>query len=228
MDCSKFEELFNPGSIKDRIHIIGCGSVGSTLAELLARYGLTKFDLYDFDIVESKNIANQMFRDKDIGKLKVDALKDIICEINPLAEKDIIIHSDGYQGQNLSGFVFLAVDDIELRKSICLAQQYNIFIKAIFDIRTGLYDAETRAARWKSLTDRNILIESMNFTNEEANKATPVSACGVEFGVAPTVRMVCTVAVSNFLNFIKEGELVRLIIVNPFDFKNDNTVISIQ
>ena len=58
MDCSKFLELFNPSKVRDRIHIIGCGSVGSTIAELLMRYGLKKFDLYDFDIVEEKNIAN--------------------------------------------------------------------------------------------------------------------------------------------------------------------------
>ena len=43
MDTSKFIEVFNPDSVKERIHIIGCCSVGSTVAELLARYGLTKF-----------------------------------------------------------------------------------------------------------------------------------------------------------------------------------------
>ena len=83
MDCSKFLELFNPSKVRDRIHIIGCGSVGSTIAELLMRYGLKKFDLYDFDFVEEKNIANQMFRQNDVGQPKVEALKDLMVEINP-------------------------------------------------------------------------------------------------------------------------------------------------
>lgn len=228
MDCSKFSEIFDPSQIRERIHIIGCGSVGSTLAELLSRYGLTKFDLYDFDIVEAKNIANQMFRHKDIGKKKVDALKDIICEINPEAEKDIRVHEEGYIGQDISGYVFLAVDDIELRKKICEDNMYNMFIKLVIDIRTGLYEAETRAAKWSKVTDKKILIESMNFTNEDAKQATPVSACGVEFGVASTVRMICTVAVSNFINFMQGKTISRVILVNPFDFQEDNTVISIH
>lgn len=61
MDLSKIEMVFDPASVKGRIHIIGCGSVGSTVAELLARYGLTKFTLWDMDFVEPKNIVNQMF-----------------------------------------------------------------------------------------------------------------------------------------------------------------------
>lgn len=36
MDLSKIEMVFDPASVKGRIHIIGCGSVGSTVAELLA------------------------------------------------------------------------------------------------------------------------------------------------------------------------------------------------
>lgn len=228
MDCSKFMELFNPASVKDRIHIIGCGSVGSTIAELLARYGLKMFDLYDFDVVEAKNIANQMYRHKDIGRLKVEALKDLISEINPEAKSEIVIHSEGYTDQPLSGYVFLAVDDIELRKRICEEQQYNPFIRTVVDVRTGLYDAETRAARWSSFTDRKTLIDSMNFTNEQAKAATPVSACGVEFGVAPTVRMVCTLAVTNFMNYLLGNDLSRLILVNPFDFEHDNTVMVVK
>lgn len=228
MDCSKFLELFNPSKVRDRIHIIGCGSVGSTIAELLMRYGLKKFDLYDFDFVEEKNIANQMFRQNDVGQPKVEALKDLMVEINPEAEEDIKIHPEGYIGQEISGYVFLAVDDIELRKKICEENQHNPFIKSVIDVRTGLYDAETRAARWTSPNDKKILIESMNFTNEEARAATPVSACGVSFGVAPTVRMVCTVAVANFMNFLQGKDLARLILVNPFDFENNNTVMVIQ
>lgn len=227
MDCSKFLELFNPSKIRDRIHIIGCGSVGSTIAELLARYGLTKFDLYDFDVVESKNIANQMFRTQDIGLQKVDALCNILCEINPDVASNIVLHGEGYVGQPLSGYVFLAVDDIELRREICESNQYNSFIKSVIDVRTGLYDAETRAAYWASYNDKKALIDSMQFSNADAEKATPRSACGVAFGVAPTVRMVCTCAVANFMNFLGGAELTRLILVNPFSF-DGNTVMTVK
>ena len=64
--------------MRERIHIIGCGSVGSTLAELLARLGLTKITLYDFDTVEPKNLANQLFRQEHINMTKVDALTSML------------------------------------------------------------------------------------------------------------------------------------------------------
>ena len=57
MDLSKSYEFFQPEKYDGRIHIIGCGSVGSTLAENLARCGVTKMTLWDFDTVESHNIA---------------------------------------------------------------------------------------------------------------------------------------------------------------------------
>ena len=52
MDLSKSYEFFQPEKDDAMIHIIGCGSVGSTIAENLARCGVTKMTLYDFDKVE--------------------------------------------------------------------------------------------------------------------------------------------------------------------------------
>ena len=37
MDLSKSYDFFQPSMTDGRIHIIGCGSVGSALAELLVR-----------------------------------------------------------------------------------------------------------------------------------------------------------------------------------------------
>ena len=74
MDLSKSYDYFQPEKDTARIHIIGCGSVGATVAENLARCGITKFTLWDFDTVEPHNLANQIFRQHDIGKTKVEAL----------------------------------------------------------------------------------------------------------------------------------------------------------
>ena len=35
MNLAKSLDVFSPHDVKGRIHIIGCGSVGSTIAELL-------------------------------------------------------------------------------------------------------------------------------------------------------------------------------------------------
>ena len=115
MDLSKSYEFFQPEKDKARIHIVGCGSVGSTLAENLVRCGVTKLMLWDFDRVESHNIVNQMFRHQDIGKSKVEALYDILMEINPEVKDDIKLKPEGWNGKMMSGYIFLAVDSIELR-----------------------------------------------------------------------------------------------------------------
>ena len=70
MDLSKSYDFFQPDKVAQRVHIIGCGSVGSTIAENLARCGVTKFTLWDFDSVEAHNIVNQMFTQEDVGKKK--------------------------------------------------------------------------------------------------------------------------------------------------------------
>ena len=226
MDLAKSYEFFNPDKNKDRIHIIGCGSVGSTVAELLARFGITRFTLYDFDIVEPHNLANQMFCKKHIGKLKTEALKEIICEINPEAEKDIKLQSKGWNGQALGGIVVLAVDNIELRKQICEANKGNIMVKGMFDFRTRLVDAQHYAANWSNKQHVDDLINSMNFTHEEAMEDTPLSACGVALGVAPTVRLICTLGVSNIINFMRELPMRKMILADAFSFgETDSPVL---
>ena len=227
MDLSKSMDFFNPAEISERVHIIGCGSVGSTVAELLARFGFTKITLYDFDIVEPHNIANQMFYKRHIGKPKVEALKDIILEINPDAEPDIKLQPKGWTGQTLNGYVILAVDSIELRQKIVKENQLNIFIKGMFDFRTRLLDAQHYAADWSNRKHIEDFLRSMDFTDEEAVANTPVSACGVVLGVAPTVRQICTLGVSNMVNFIKDKKIKKMILANAFDFTNGSPVLAI-
>lgn len=210
-------EFFDPSELSERIHIIGCGSVGSTLAEQLARLGITKFSLYDFDVVEKKNIVNQMFFHQDIHKPKVEALARIIREINPdIPDGDLILEPEGYNGQMLSGYVFLAVDNIEVRRKICEDNKLNRHIKAMFDIRTGLTDAQHFAADWNNRESRTAFMKSMDFTHEEAKAATPVSACGVELSVASTIRLIVSLAVTNFMNFTKGQPLKKFIMSDAF------------
>ena len=218
LNLSKSADFFNPGEVRERIHIIGCGSVGSTVAELLARFGLIAITLYDFDKVEPKNLANQMFRQEHIGLDKTEALADMLQEINPEIRSRLKIDPYGYTCQNLSGYVFLCVDNIELRREIAEKNKDNPYIKAMFDFRTRLTDAQHYAAHWRDMKMVNDFINSMNFTHEEAAAETPVSACNVTLSVAPTIRMICSLGVANFVNFAKSGELKKLILIDAFNF----------
>lgn len=215
MNLNKHAEFFNPLDVKEEIHIIGCGAIGSTVAEMLARLGFPELYLYDFDKVSSHNITNQMFRNDDIGTLKVDALETIVKEINP----DIIVHKhpEGYNSfTRLRGIVFLAVDSIELRKEIVNNLKYNKGIVYVTDCRMGLTDAQCYAADWSASNEIDKLLQSMQFTSEEAKAATPISACGTTLSVTPTVRTIVSLCVSNLINYLKSNTHKHIIIADAF------------
>ena len=218
MDLSKSYDYFQPEKDESRIHIIGCGSVGSTVAENLARCGVTKFTLWDFDMVEPHNLANQMFRQKDVGKAKVDALKDILMEINPEIEDEIELKPNGWKGKVLSGYIFLCVDNIDLRREFVEAHMDSPFVKAMFDFRTRLEDAQHYAADWSDDKMKKDFLASMQFTHDEAKEETPVSACNVTLSVCPTVRIICAYGVSNFMNFWNGRPIKKLILADAFQF----------
>lgn len=221
INLSKSHEYFDPATVRDRVHIVGCGSVGATLAEMLIRLGISKLTLWDFDKVEPHNLANQIFRQQDVGKLKTEALLDILYEIDPDAKTNVQLESGGWDGQQLSGYVFLAVDNIELRRRIVEAHFDTPFVRAMFDFRTLLESAQHYAADWKNYRMKKQFLDSMAFSHEEAKEETPVSACGVTLGVAPTVRAICAVGVTNFLNFIRKQELKKFINFDPFRYVLD-------
>lgn len=219
MDLTKSFGFFNPNTLTGRVHIIGCGSVGSTVAENLARNGVTKMTLYDFDKVESKNIVNQMFLHRQVGMPKVDALKELLSEINPDCKEEVNVQPDGWQGRLLSGYIFLCVDSIEVRRDFVEKHMQSKFVKAIFDFRTLLTSAQHYAADWSNEASKKYLLSTMQFSHEEAAEETPVSACGVTLGVAQTVRIICGFGVSNFINFVKGDGLKKFI---QYGFDKDN------
>lgn len=221
MDLSKCYDFFQPDKLDGRLHIIGCGSVGSTLAELFVRNGITKLTLWDFDYVEPHNISNQMFRHCDIGKLKVEALRDLLVSINPEAEDDIEIQPKGWNGKLLSGYLFLCVDNIDLRRQIVERHMDSPYVKAVFDFRTLLESAQHYAADWEDFRQKQNLLKSMQFSHEEAKEETPVSACGVTLGVVTTVRTICELGVNNFINYVKGNGLKTFVQFDGFHFLMD-------
>lgn len=217
MDLSKSYEFFQPEKDKSRIHIVGCGSVGSTIAENLARCGVTRMTLWDFDDVEPHNIVNQMFTTKHIGMKKVDALADILTSINPeIVEGGLKLEPKGWNGRNLSGYVFLAVDNIELRRKIVEQHIDNGTIKAMFDVRTMLTGAQHYAADWNNVRMKQNLLNSMDFSHDEASEEVEVSACGVVLGVVTTVRLISAIAVNNFIKFSKGIEIWKFVQMDGF------------
>lgn len=74
------------------ISIWGCGAIGSHIGEFLARAGARKLVLRDEGIVTPGILARQLFVEADIGKPKVDALRERMMAIRPNIEIEVCTH----------------------------------------------------------------------------------------------------------------------------------------
>ncbi len=71
---------------KSKVAIAGLGGLGSNIAISLARIGVGKLFLVDFDIVEPSNLNRQCYYIKHLGMPKTVAIKQQLQEINPFIE----------------------------------------------------------------------------------------------------------------------------------------------
>ena len=70
--------------LNDRtVGIAGCGGLGSNCAVALARVGVGKLVIADFDKVEISNLNRQYYFSGQVGMPKVLALKEVIYMIDP-------------------------------------------------------------------------------------------------------------------------------------------------
>lgn len=66
-----------------RVGIAGVGGLGSNAAMMLARSGVESMLLADCDVVEASNLNRQHFWPRHVGRPKVDALAELLLELNP-------------------------------------------------------------------------------------------------------------------------------------------------
>jgi sulfur carrier protein ThiS adenylyltransferase len=68
---------------KSVVGIAGLGGLGSAVAIALARVGVGRLILVDFDVVEPSNLNRQQYFVRQIGMPKTEALQENIAAINP-------------------------------------------------------------------------------------------------------------------------------------------------
>ncbi|MCK5201457.1 MAG: sulfur carrier protein ThiS adenylyltransferase ThiF [Spirochaetales bacterium] len=104
------------------VGIAGLGGLGSNTAVSLARAGIGKLILIDFDKVELSNLNRQAYFLEHVGMYKTEAITDIIHRINPFIHIDLkrtIITADNcmklFEGADL---IIEAVDGAETKEII--------------------------------------------------------------------------------------------------------------
>lgn len=72
------------------VAVCGLGGLGSNIATALARAGVGRLLLFDFDKVDLSNLHRQQYKAGQIGRCKTDALAENLLEIAPYAQIDTI------------------------------------------------------------------------------------------------------------------------------------------
>lgn len=86
-----------------KVGIVGCGSLGSKLAVMLARSGVSKLLLVDDDIIFPDNFVRHDLDWRDVGTHKTESVARKIQLVNPLATCERRMHRLG--GQEASGSI---------------------------------------------------------------------------------------------------------------------------
>jgi len=76
---AELQEKFSAATVA----ICGLGGLGSNIAVPLARAGVGKLILIDFDKVDISNLHRQQYKVNQLGKFKTEALTENLLEINP-------------------------------------------------------------------------------------------------------------------------------------------------
>ena len=121
-----------------RVILIGTGGVGSWCAESLVRSGVRHLTLVDSDKVCLTNCNRQlMATPRTVGRIKVDALRERLLEINPNA--DITALRKVYSAENAESFDLASyhfiIDAIDsLQEKVHLIQHATRLVKECGDI----------------------------------------------------------------------------------------------
>lgn len=144
-----------------KVGIVGLGSVGSIVAEIMARTGIAKFVLIDFDSVEEKNLdrLTNVF-DYDIGKAKIEVIAAAIKKsaTAPMVEvtecEYSICEPEGYK-QALDCDVLFSCVDRPWPRQVLNFIAYSHLIPVIDGgilVRTNKRNGKMIGADWKAQT----------------------------------------------------------------------------
>ena len=189
-------ELLPPEKCNIPITVIGAGAIGSFTVLALAKMGFEDITVIDFDKIEVENMNCQFYRFKDIGKFKVDALKELV---NDFTGVNINVLADKYVGgKPFKGIVITAVDSMATRKLVWENhKEVAIGTKFIVDPRMGaevamLYTMNPMSVEDIASYEKTLYTDENSFHERCTAKSTMYTACMLSGLVAKTVKDIVT------------------------------------
>jgi hypothetical protein len=142
-----------------RIAVVGAGSVGSMVAESLARTGIQQIVLIDFDTVELKNLDRLLHatrRDVQLVRSKVDCLRRGLLRSATSAKPEIealelsVVERAGFSAALDCDVIFSCVDRPWARSALNFAAYAHLIPVVDGGIRVVANDNRLASADWKA------------------------------------------------------------------------------
>jgi hypothetical protein len=197
IDPLRHQSVFNPSRWSGTIDIAGCGATGSRVALSLARLGLAgHLRLFDHDVVEPHNLANQLFSAQLLGVNKANAAA---CEIEAVTSQVADWHSQHYPISPITGRVVFALTDTMSSRKAILAACADPFsaCELLIETRMGIDEGRVYAFHPHSSIEHAAYAATLY----DDDTATP-SACGATT-VGPTADILAGLAVWQFIAWFR-------------------------
>ena len=195
-----------------QVAIVGCGTIGSSLALSLLKLNIRKFILFDKDIVERKNVeASTIFLKKDIHKCKVDVIQEYIkaecsdtrvrairTDIQKISDIKNRIDSEKVD------YLFFCIDeyeDILLEEVLDYAEKLNIIVFII-----GYQEDESSIMVLKDKITLEVIRENFR-DNINISKSFPVNR-----GTILNATMLSSLLTNLVMSHVLEGELLSQVL----------------
>lgn len=221
LNIMRHESVFDPSKFPYTMHIIGAGATGSRVFAALLELGMKNIHVFDGDIVEDHNLANQIYVAEDINQPKVTGCfnfaerklgsADGLTQMKFMHRK--VTKEYIGRGYLTGGIVFLMTDTMESRKDIvdALVARCDAATRSSSDAGMGatpMLIIETRMAS----THGNIFsFNPFDVVAREAWYATLVddtdednielSPCGTTLSVGTTASLIANYAVWQMMQF---------------------------
>jgi hypothetical protein len=203
----KLDRTRQQGLISDKLFkstsvtLIGAGGIGSPTALYLAKMGVETLIMWDEDGVNAHNIPNTLYRKKDVGQFKVDALEKILQEfsdvmtltMNHFYEPD----KDG-KYPSLSETVIVVTDSMESRQIVweqfLKQNQCRHYIEARMGAKLGMvytFSKQNRGYGKWSMMKKDIHFYQGRLYKDGEVKPLPCTAKSIIYNTGMIAALIC-------------------------------------
>lgn len=132
----QLDVLDQPRLARIPVTVIGAGAVGSFTTLALAKSGAEHITVWDDDVIEAHNLPNQWYRLADLGRKKVEALRELVLDMTGV---EIHIETRRFTGLSATEVTLCCVDSMDVRMDLWkrLSPRPSLYIDARMGAEVG-------------------------------------------------------------------------------------------